>query len=101
MPVPITLALSQDQYEHLRSFLYPGDGKEAVALLLCGRRAGDRRHRLVAQEIHGVPYDQCPVRTPVNVTWETDAIVPALERATAKGLSVVKVHSHPTGHGEF
>jgi hypothetical protein len=101
MPVPVTLTLSRDQYDHLRNFLYPGDGKEAVSILLCSRRAGDRRHRLVVQEIHDVPYDQCPQRTPVNVTWATDAIVPSLERATAKGLSVVKVHSHPTGYGEF
>lgn len=101
MPVPVTLVLSHDQHEHLRSFLFPGDGKEAVAIMLCSRRAGDRRHRLVVQEIHDVPYDQCSVRTPVRVTWETDAIVPALERATAKGLSVVKVHSHPTGYAEF
>ena len=100
MPVPITLALSQDQHEHLRSFLFPGDGKEAVAILLCGRRDGDRRHRLVVQEIHGVPYELCD-RSPVKVTWQTDDIVSCLERATTKRLSVIKVHSHPTGYAEF
>lgn len=101
MPVPVTLTLSSDQYAHLKSFLFPGDEKEAVAFLLCGRRSGDRRHRLVVQEVQGVPYEQCPVRTSVRVTWETDAIVPALERAAAKGLSVIKVHSHPAGYGQF
>lgn len=101
MPVPVNLALSQDQHDHLRSFLYPGDGKEAVAILLCGRRAGDRRHRLVVQEIHGIPYERCPERTSVNVTWHPDDIAPMLDRAAEKGLSVVKVHSHPTGHGAF
>jgi len=101
MSVPVTLTLSGDQYTHLKSFLFPGDGKEAVAFLLCGRRAGDRRHRLMVQEVHWIPYEQCPVRTPVRVTWDTDAIVPVLERATAKGLTVIKVHSHPTGYGQF
>jgi hypothetical protein len=101
MPVPITLSLSSDQHEHLKSFLFPGDGNEAVAFLLCGRRVGDRRHRLVVQEIQDIPYDQCPVRTPVQVTWQTDAMVRALERATAKGLSIIKVHSHPGGYAEF
>jgi proteasome lid subunit RPN8/RPN11 len=101
MSLPVTLSLSSDQHEHLKSFLFPGDGNEAVAFLLCGRRAGNRRHRLVVQEIHDVPYDQCPVRTPVQVTWQTDTIVPALERATAKGLSVIKVHSHPGNYAEF
>lgn len=100
MSRPVNLALSQDQHDHLRGFLFPGDGKEAVAILLCGRRAGDRRHRLVVQEIHGIPYDRC-TRSAVNVTWHPDDIVPILERAEAKGLSVVKVHSHPTGYAEF
>jgi len=101
MPVPVTLALSGDQHEHLKSFLFPGDGKEAVAILLCGRRAGDRRHRLVVREIHGIPYEDCSERTPMRVTWPPDYIVPMLERAADDGLSVVKVHSHPTGYGAF
>lgn len=98
--IPVTLALSGDQHAHLKSFLFPGDGLEAVAIVLCGRRAGDRRHRLTACEIHGVPFDQCE-RTPFKITWNTDAIAHILERATAHGLSVIKVHSHPGGYPQF
>ncbi|NGO53014.1 ThiF family adenylyltransferase [Mesorhizobium camelthorni] len=83
------------------SFLFPGDGKEAVAILLCGRRDGDRCHRLVVREIHGIPYEDCSERTPSRVTWPPDYIAPMLDRAAAEGLSVVKVHSHPTGYGAF
>ena len=101
MTVPVNLSLSGDQHEHLKSFLFPGDGKEAVALLLCGRRCGDRRERLVVREIHGIPYDDCSERTAALVTWPPDYIVPMLERATANGFSVVKVHSHPTGYADF
>jgi len=101
MAAPVDLALSGDQHEHLKSFLFPGDGKEAVALLLCGRRNGDRRHRLAVREVQGIPYSECSERTPSLVTWHPDHIVPILERAAAEGLSVVKVHSHPTGHGAF
>jgi proteasome lid subunit RPN8/RPN11 len=101
MSAPITLAFSGDQHEHLKSFLFPGDGKEAVAILLCGHRAGDRSHRLVVREIHGIPYDECSERTPLRVTWPPDYTVPMLERATAEGLSVVKVHSHPGGYATF
>ena len=101
MPVPVTLALSGDQHEHLKSFLFPGDGKEAVAILLCGRRAGDRRHRLVVREIHGIPYEDCSERTPMRVTWPPDYIASVLERAADEGLSGVKVHSHPTGYAAF
>jgi hypothetical protein len=101
MPAPVTLALSGDQHEHLKNFLFPGDGNEAVAILLCGRRDGDRKHRLVVREIHGIPYDECTVRTPVQVTWRPDYLAPVLERAAAERLSVVKVHSHPTGYAAF
>ena len=97
----INLALSGDQHEHLKSFLFPGDGNEAVAVLLCGRRAGDRRHRLCVREVYAIPHDQCSERTPRKVTWQTDAIAPILERATELGLSFVKVHSHPSGFVAF
>lgn len=97
---PITLAMSGDQHTHLQSFLFPGDGFEAVAILLCGRRNGDRRHRLTVREVHDIPYDQCE-RTPRKITWHTDAIADILERATAEKLSVVKVHSHPGGYAKF
>jgi hypothetical protein len=101
MPGRVILALSGDQHAHLKSFLFPGDGCEAVAVLLCARRAGDRRHRLVVREIHGIPYEDCSERTPTRVTWPPDYITPILERAAAERLSVVKVHSHPTGYGAF
>src|SRR6266853_2913239 len=101
MKTPITLAFSGDQHEHLKSFLFPGDGNEAVAILLCSRRTGARRHRLVVREIHGIPYDDCSERTPIRVTWTPDYIVPMLERAAGEGLSVVKVHSHPGGYAAF
>lgn len=101
MPNPITLSISGDQHDHLKSFLFPGDGNEAVALLLCGRRPGDRRHRLTVREIHGIPYDNCSVRTPTRVTWPPDYITPMLDRAAVEGLSVFKVHSHPTGYAAF
>src|SRR5712691_3301380 len=98
MSVPVTLALSGDQHDHLRRFLFPGDGKEAVAILLCSRRDGDRRHRLVVRELYGIPYEDCSERTSTRVTWSPDYIEPMLERAAAEKLSVIKVHSHPTGY---
>lgn len=98
--IPVTLAFSGDQHAHLKSFLFPGDGFEAVAVVLCGRRAGDRRQRLTACEVHGIPLDQCE-RTPFKITWNTDAIAHILERAAEHGLSVIKVHSHPGGYPQF
>ena len=101
MSIPVTLTMTGAQHERLSRFLFPGDGCEAAAIVLCGRRDGDRRHRLLVREVIEIPYDVCSVRTPVRVTWPTEFIVPLLERATAEGLSVVKIHSHPTGYGSF
>jgi hypothetical protein len=101
MPCPVTLAFSGDQHLHLKNFLFPGDGLEAVAFLLCGRREGDRRYRLTVREIHEIPYEYCVARTATRVTWSPDYIDNILERAAAEHLSVVKVHSHPNGYGAF
>jgi hypothetical protein len=97
----VTLALSGDQHEFLRRHLVPGDGNEAAAILLCGRRDGDRRQRLVVRDVYGIPYAECAFRTPISVSWSPDHIVPLLERAEAERLSVIKVHSHPTGLPAF
>ena len=101
MPPAVTLAFSGDQHEHLKNFLFPGDEKEAVALVLCGRRDGDRRHRLIVREIHDIPYEHCAVRTSTRVSWSPDYIDGILERAAAEQLSVIKVHSHPNGYAAF
>lgn len=101
MIVPVTLALSGDQHERLKSFLFPSDGKEAVALLLCARRAGERRHRLTVREIHCIPYNKCSRRTPTLVTWPSDCIAPVLDRATEEDFSIVKIHSHPNSYPAF
>lgn len=101
MPVAVNLAFSGDQHQRLKVFLFPGDGKEAVALVLCGRRDGDRRHRLTVREIHEIPYEYCVTRTATRVTWSPDYIDEILERAASEGLSVIKVHSHPSGYADF
>ncbi len=101
MRPPVTLALSGDQHEYLKNFLFPGDGNEAVAILICGRRPGDRRYRLAVREIHGNSLRDCSKRTLTRVTWPPDYIEPMLERAAAEGLSIVKVHSHPSGYAGF
>lgn len=101
MTVPISLSMTGEQHEHLKQFLFPGDGKEAVAIVLCGRRNGDRRHRLTVRVVEGIPYQACSIRTPIQVTWPPDIIAPLLDRAAAEGLSVVKIHSHPGGYAAF
>lgn len=96
-----TLALTEQHHLQLQQHLFPGDGKEAAAILLCGRAMGAHTHRLLVREVHPIPYSECSVRTPVQLTWGTDFIVPLLDRAEREGWTVVKVHSHPAGIPEF
>ena len=74
--------------------LFPDDGCEAVALILCGRRADQERHRLLARRIVPIPYDACSLRLPTRVTWSTELLPSLLEEATQLGLAVIKVHGH-------
>lgn len=100
MNPPITLSMTDDQHCRLHTHLFPGDGKEAVAVLLCARRRGDRRHRLLVRYVEEIPHAQCE-RTAVSVTWQTDTVEDILNRAEAEGLSFIKIHSHPNGYPAF
>jgi hypothetical protein len=99
--IATTLTLTEGMHAELKAHLFPGDGKEAVAFALCTRRAGDRVHRLLVKEIFNIPYDDCFERAPLNVRWNTDSIVPLLEKAEKSKLSVVKIHSHPSDFPQF
>jgi hypothetical protein len=85
--------MTEAQHAELQRHLFPGDGLEAVALMLCGRRAGVR-HRLSVRRIVPVPYEACPVRAPDRVTWSTDLIPPLLAEAGRTGDALVKIHGH-------
>jgi hypothetical protein len=97
----VTLSLTANQHAALHRHLFPADGNEAAAILLCGRRAGTNRHRLLAQTLHLIPQAACIERTPVSIVWPTKIMEPWLQEADRLGLSIVKVHSHPGRYAEF
>lgn len=78
--------------------LLPGDGLEAVAVALCGRRPGEVAHYLSLRSIVPIPHDECRVRAPERGTWSTRRVVPLLEQAVRRGMAILKVHSHPGGY---
>ena len=97
----VTLSLTEAQHTQLYALLFLPDGKEAAAIALCGRRAGEYTHRLLIREIHPVPLDSYSQRSEQRITWSTDCLAPLLEKAEAQGLSVVKIHCHPGGYAAF
>lgn len=86
------LTITETQYAELHNHLFPGDGLEAVAILLCGRRQG-RRHRLAVREVILLPHERCD-RAANYVTWPTDILPPLLEKAAKRNLAVLKIHGH-------
>ena len=99
--VAVRFAISGRHHHALKSHLFPGDGKEAVAFVLCGRARRPELELLLAHDIVTIPYAVCRIRSPNQVVWPGTALQPVLERAMASGLAVAKVHSHPKGYAWF
>ncbi len=95
------LRISGRTYAGLRSHLLPPDGREAVAVALCGRRNGQESHCLCVQELVLIPYEACSERSAIRVTWPTSLLWPFLERAMKRQWAVVKIHSHRGHYPQF
>ncbi|MFM0011513.1 ThiF family adenylyltransferase [Paraburkholderia sediminicola] len=95
------LAMSGKHRDQLRRHLFPGDGKEAVAIALCGQAVGTSRSQLLVHEIIEVPYEVCRIRESDAVAWSVESVLPALNRAMRLKLTIAKFHSHPSGYPEF
>lgn len=94
-----TLVLPQKVADQLRQHLFPGDGLEAAALLLCAV-TGERRKKLLGREIIPVPYNRC-ARQRDFITWPGECVETAIDRATLRGDIVIAMHSHPGGFYAF
>ncbi len=97
----VSLKLTSEQHLQLMSHLFPGDGKESVAVALCGRRAGHEQHNLLIHKITMIPDSQCSVRSPMQITWPTLVLVPLLKEAAKREMAILKIHSHPGGLEAF
>ena len=96
-----TVRMTSEQHSQLMSHLFPGDGCEAVALLLCGRRESESHPALVVRKVVPVPYASCSIRTPDRVQWSTDVLDELIPEIWKSNASVIKVHCHPGGFDCF
>ncbi len=94
------LRMTGAQHNALRSHLFPGDGNEVVALLLCGRRNGETRHIFTVRRVIPVPYEVCD-RRPDRITWPTDLVDTLLGEAHENSQAIIKVHSHGEDYRAF
>lgn len=92
--------MTGDQHDSIRSHLFPGDGLEAVSLLLCGRRSGSERHIFTVRKVVNVPYDKCQ-REATRITWPTSYVDDLIREAFGQGLAILKIHCHPSDFRSF
>ena len=96
MNPPTNLTITNVDHRKLRDHLFPGDGLEAAAILLCARTPGPRV-RLLVKEVLLVPHSACKERRSDYLVWPGSAIEEAIDLAEADGLSLILTHSHPAG----
>jgi len=96
-----TFTLLGSDSQKLHDHLFPGDGKEAVAIGLCTLSCSENPVRILLKEIIPVPHDVCTMRSRVTVQWPFDWLDPIIKRAKDENLSIVKFHSHPDEIDEF
>ena len=94
------IRLTADQHQVLRQHLFPGDGKEAVAVALCGRTAALGSEVLLVHKIQLVPYGACK-RHRDRIDWPPTIVEDFFREAAEKDLAILKVHSHPGGYDAF
>ncbi|MFZ2285049.1 MAG: ThiF family adenylyltransferase [Lutibacter sp.] len=96
------IKISGVHYKELERHLFPGDGKEAVSIALCGRNFDqDGNNFMLVHQIINIPYEYCAIREPNKVEWSTEILSLYLEKVLNKGLAIIKIHCHPGGYEQF
>lgn len=95
------LRFTAQQVTELHAHLFPGDGNEAVALVLCGRLDAGDAHILCAHTILAIPHDKCHERGPLRVQWPTELGRAIYDEAMRKHMAVLKIHSHAGYYRQF
>lgn len=91
------LAFAGVTHAKVRRHLYPGDGCEAAAILLCTKPKQGMRSRLLVRDAILVPYADCGRREPNRITWPGAWLEVAIDAAEKDDLALVMIHSHPGG----
>lgn len=94
------LRVSGKHFQKLQQHLFPGDGKEAVAVALCGRYEKNGLSVLLTHKIELIPHNECK-RFEDYIQWKTEKIIPLIEIAEKQNMAILKIHSHPGGYPKF
>ncbi|MFG0669720.1 ThiF family adenylyltransferase [Pseudomonas sp. xss_1] len=95
MKAGATLVMTEALHSVLREHLFPGDGLEAAAILICTRHEGERT-KLLAKSVIPVPHGAC-VREKDFLNWPGEYLDLAIAQSEETQSSIMLVHSHPGG----
>lgn len=91
-----TLAFNGAVHAQVKRHLFPPDGLEAAAMLVCTRTPGPRL-RLLVRNVVLVPYAACKRRECDAITWPGEYLERAIDLAEPSGSTIILIHSHPSG----
>jgi proteasome lid subunit RPN8/RPN11 len=97
----VTLTILEPQLDELLAIIFAEQPNEGAAFLICGTIHTDREDRLLVRGVVPVQQAHYLVREPQRLSIDSQAYANAAKRAEADGSSVLFVHSHPGGVGEF
>jgi hypothetical protein len=92
--------ISEIHANQLTNHLYPGDGLEAVAIVICGRRSTKELETFLVHKTILIPYADC-TREADFINWSTSLLLDELPEIVKKDQAVFKIHSHPGGYDQF
>ena len=98
----VILAMDKAQHRSIHRYLYPGDGLEAAAVLVCNRGTGLERTRLIVSHILSLPHEES-LRTATSVTWpfEKHLSPEVIAKIDSNDQCILTIHSHPGGCAQF
>jgi ThiF family protein/JAB domain-containing protein similar to deubiquitination enzymes len=97
----LQLRISGFHHLALMQHLLPPDGREAVAVALCGRHVSSDNTILTVHDVTLIPHNECYSRGQDILIWPTDRIAHYFERISKQDLAILKIHSHPGGYEQF
>ncbi len=99
---PVSLVMTERRHETVFEYLFPGDGLEAAAVLLCNQGSGKRCQRLIVSEILCLPHTRSQRKSRL-ISWPfEDYLTPEkISDIDRLGQSIITIHSHPNGYGLF
>lgn len=96
----IKLRMTAEHHEVLYHHLFPGDDKEAIAVIQCGRSCALDTEVLLVHKPVLIQYSAC-ARYHDRLDWPPTLLEEMLREAGQKNFAILKMHSHPNNYDEF